>query len=374
MKKIYFNIRPNSRERMWDTIYYAKELCNVILPEVKQQSSIKVYKKNKVSFVSKLKNIVANNSNLINKQAISGDLDSELLYMWGSFPKNSKKPYIVELDNPYSLTYYNIDSFYKNIEKIKEKLRLAKGITYLSEASKNHTLELLGNEFESKSNVLYPYMNTNYKNNNRDKNVINFIFVGLNLRGKGGIELLEAFNHVKNKNIKLTFISNVDEEIRDNYSEDERIIFLPPQPREKLLKEIYPQMDVFLFPTFYESFGVVLLEALSFGMGIVTTDVYATPEIVKNGMNGRLLHHPILKPSVLNNKKIINCVDLRIKEFHFRYLENGEFYFSLYNELKLSIEEAVDKYQQWQISSIDIFEEKFASKIWFNNFSGIIKN
>lgn len=373
MKKLFFNIRPNSRERMWDTVKQATNCCNVVLPNVQQQSSITIHKKKKFSFVSKLKNLISNNSNLLNEQKIANDKDSDLLYLWGSFPKNTTKNFIIELDNPYSLTYYNKYSFNKNIEKIKARLRKAKGITYLSEASKNHTLELLGKEFESKSRVSYPFMNRNYKKNSRKTDVINFIFVGLNGRGKGADELLEAFIAIDNEKIRLTFISDLSDDKIIQYQKDTRITILPPQTREKLLNEIYPKMDVMVFPSFYESFGVVLLEALSYGMGIITVNTYATPEIVKSNYNGKLLHHPIIKPSKLNDISIINCVDFRNKEFYKRYLENNEFYYSLYSELKQSIEEAEKKYKSWQKNSVILFDEKFSPEVWIDNFSGIIE-
>ena len=373
-KKIYFNIRSNSRERMWDTTKYTSIIYDVLLPlEVQQQGSIKIYKKaNRPSVVSKLKNEIS--KKIINKQKvdISKANGTDLIYMWGAFPKNCDKPFIIELDNPYSLAYYHIDNFHKNIEKIKQNLRKAQKITYLSQTCMNHTLELLGSEFQEKSFVNYPYMEENYKKNNRDKNIINFVFVGLNSRGKGGDELLEAFYHIKEENTRLTFISNVDDNIKIKYQNDSRITILPPQPREKLLNEIYPKMDIMVFPSFYESFGVVLLEALSFGMGIITMNTYATPEIVQDGYNGRLLHHPILKPTVLNAQEVINCVDLKIAGFHDRYLKNDEFYYGLYTELKEAIDEASSEYQRWQENSLELFHEKFSPKKWQENFKNII--
>ena len=293
--------------------------------------------------------------------------------MWGAFPKNTDQKFIVELDNPYSLAYYHIDNFKKQLETIKQNLRKAQKITYLSEACMNHSLELLGKEFEDKSFVTYPYMEENYKKNNRDENIINFVFVGLNSRGKGGDELLEAFYNTTDKNTRLTFISNVSDAKKAKYQDDSRINILPPQPREKLLNEIYPKMDIMIFPSFYESFGVVLLEALSFGMGIITLNTYATPEIVQNNFNGKLLHHPILNPTILNGKEVINCVDLRIKGFHERYLKNEEFYYGLYTELKLSIEEANLNYKTWQENSIKLFNDKFSPTIWQENFKKILE-
>ena len=374
MKQVYFNIRPHSRERMWDTIKYANKVCNVLTSnDIKQHSSIATYNKFQTSLISKLKYEVS--KYLLNFQKIDNmqTKDADLLYLWGAFPKNSDKPFIVELDNPYSLAYYHIDNFKNQKEKIKSNLKRAKKIVYMSEACKNHSLELFGKEFEKKSFINYPYMQENYKKNKRDENIINFIFVGLDYKRKGGDELLEAFYHTKNRNFRLTFISNVSDEIKAKYQNDTRINILPPQPREKLLNEIYPKMDIMAFPSFHESFGVVLLEALSYGMGIITVNTYATPEIVKDKYNGRLLHHPIIKPILLNNTEIVNVVDLRIKEFYDRYLEHNEFYYGLYGELKNSINEAVDNYKIWQENSLDLFDRKFSPRVWIENFKKIIE-
>lgn len=373
-KKVYFNIRPTSRERMWDTPKHAHEVCEVLLPEgIQQQSSIKTYASS-TSLMSKIKYEAS--KKLINKQKIdsSVSVNADLLYMWGAFPKNSDKPFILELDNPYTPAYYHLENFKRNKEKIKVQLDKAYKITYLSETCKNHAIEIYGKDIEEKSFVNYPYMAENYKKNNRsDDEIINFIFVGLDSRRKGGDELLEAFTHTKCENIRLTFISNLSDEEKSKYQKDSRITILPPQPRVKLLNEIYPRMDVMVFPSFHESFGVVLLEALSFGMGIITLNTYATPEIVKNDYNGKLLHHPILKPTILNGKEVVNCVDLRIQDFHDRYLKHDEFYYGMYEELKSAIGEANSEYKKWQKNSLELFESKFSPTIWLNNFENIIK-
>ena len=373
-KFIYFNIRSHSRERMWDTIKYASEVCNVLTPNrIKQRSSIVTYNKFQTSLISKLKyevsKYVLNFQKIDKMQAKNADF----LYLWGAFPKNSDKPFIVELDNPYSLAYYHIDNFKRNKNKIISNLKKAKKIVYMSDACKNHSLELFGKEFEGKSFINYPYMQENYKKNKRNKNIINFIFVGLDYKRKGGNEVLESFYHIKNKNIKLTFISNVSNEIKAKYQNDTRINILPPQPREKLLNEIYPEMDIMVFPSFHESFGVVLLEALSYGMGIITVNTYATPEMVKDKYNGKLLHHPIIKPTLLNNTEIVNVVNLRIKEFYDRYLSYNEFYYGLYKELKEAINESVDNYKLWQENSLELFDKKFSPKVWIKNFTNIIE-
>jgi UDP-glucose:(heptosyl)LPS alpha-1,3-glucosyltransferase len=44
--------------------------------------------------------------------------------------------------------------------------------------------------------------------------------------------------------------------------------------------------DVFALPSAYESFGLVVLEALAFGIPVVATDVGVVPEVVVDGVNG----------------------------------------------------------------------------------------
>ncbi|WP_428737644.1 glycosyltransferase family 4 protein [Sulfurimonas sp.] len=374
MKNIYFNIRANSRERMWDTPKNAHPVCNVLLPKgIEQQSSIKTYN-NTSSFISKLKLEVS--KKLINQQKVDNQiaLQADCLYMWGAFPKDDKKPFILELDNPYTPAYYHIDNFKRNKQKIKDKLLKAQKITFMSNTCKNHAIELYGKEIEKKSFLNYPYMSDNIiKRKVKEDDIIDFVFVGFDYRRKGGSELLKAFSKVSAKNIRLTFISNIEDNIIHEYEDDTRIIFLPPQSRETLFDEIYPKSDVLILPSLHESFGVVLLEALSFGLGLICIDTYATSEIVENNFNGKLLHHPILKPTLLNGEKVINCVDIRIKDFSKQYLENDQFYYGMYKELINSIEEAIVNFKSWQENSVKLFHKRFAPDIWLENFENIIK-
>ena len=53
-------------------------------------------------------------------------------------------------------------------------------------------------------------------------------------------------------------------------------------------RDIFRTADIFVFPTFYhdECFPLVLLEAMQYGLPIVTTSEGGIPDMVENGVNG----------------------------------------------------------------------------------------
>ena len=63
-------------------------------------------------------------------------------------------------------------------------------------------------------------------------------------------------------------------------------------PRERLLKEVYSKCDIFLYPTFCDSFGYSLIDALVAKLPIVGTNLYAVPEVVEDGKNGFIIDIP----------------------------------------------------------------------------------
>jgi glycosyltransferase involved in cell wall biosynthesis len=44
--------------------------------------------------------------------------------------------------------------------------------------------------------------------------------------------------------------------------------------------------DIFVFPSLFEGFGLVITEAMSQGVPVITTDRTAGPDLIKDGENG----------------------------------------------------------------------------------------
>ncbi len=53
-------------------------------------------------------------------------------------------------------------------------------------------------------------------------------------------------------------------------------------------RKLFRESAVFLFPTYYEGMPVAILEAMSYGMGIVTTKVGGIPMLIRHNENGYL--------------------------------------------------------------------------------------
>lgn len=62
----------------------------------------------------------------------------------------------------------------------------------------------------------------------------------------------------------------------------------------------------FVFPSIWEGFGIVLAEAASYGLPIVTTDARAIPYLIKDGVNGILI-----PPG--NVEHLANAIDMLAK-------------------------------------------------------------
>ena len=61
--------------------------------------------------------------------------------------------------------------------------------------------------------------------------------------------------------------------------------YLGPMPHDKVLQEMR-KADVFIFPSLFEGFGMVITEAMSQGTPVIATDRTCAVDLIKNGENG----------------------------------------------------------------------------------------
>jgi glycosyltransferase involved in cell wall biosynthesis len=66
------------------------------------------------------------------------------------------------------------------------------------------------------------------------------------------------------------------------------VVCLGQTPREALLREM-SEADVFVFPSLFEGFALVILEAMAAGLPVITTPNTAGPDLIEDGKEGLIV-------------------------------------------------------------------------------------
>lgn len=75
----------------------------------------------------------------------------------------------------------------------------------------------------------------------------------------------------------------------DNFHLEKQVYFLGSRPYEKLRK-YYCSADCLILPSYYESFGLVAVEALACGVPVIVPRLGVFPRLITSGRNGLLFH------------------------------------------------------------------------------------
>jgi glycosyltransferase involved in cell wall biosynthesis len=116
---------------------------------------------------------------------------------------------------------------------------------------------------------------------------LRFIFAGqLSLR-KGIPGLLEAWQKAALRDAELELVGPWQLAEGRRASLPQGVTCRPPCSAEEL-RERYRAADVFVFPSFFEGFGLVLLEAMACGLPAIATEATAGPDVMTEAC-GRLI-------------------------------------------------------------------------------------
>lgn len=148
-------------------------------------------------------------------------------------------------------------------------------------------------KIQRKMQLLYPGVSLPKRFMSKDWQSLNLLFVGHDFLRKGGHWALESFRTFsrKNKNVRLTIISrNVPDKYQRMMKELPGVFWHKEMSPKALDNQIYPSHNVLLFPTRYEAFGLTILEAMSHGLTVISTDIGAIPEMIRSNKEGFLIH------------------------------------------------------------------------------------
>ena len=146
---------------------------------------------------------------------------------------------------------------------------------------------------------------------------------------KKGVEnLVNCWNKINDKNWKLDIVGPCNDEsyylkIQSLAQNNLKIRFLKPIYTFKEKKKLFKNYDLLILPSFNENFGMVILEALSRGLPVLTTENTPWIDIKRNnsgwfisgGYNNLLLElKKIFKLNIFSfRKKSINALNLARK-------------------------------------------------------------
>lgn len=131
--------------------------------------------------------------------------------------------------------------------------------------------------------------NNTMASSNPPKDHVLIGFIAKDFIGKGGPFLLEAYKkiHAKYPDTKLIIIGSkpaISQKTCLQYN-IEWINFIE---RTQLLEQYFCKLDIFAYPSLFDGFPLVVLEALSFGIPLLLSDFYALPEMIGNGSAGEI--------------------------------------------------------------------------------------
>lgn len=208
--------------------------------------------------------------------------DIDLIHSTSSFLIKNEMPWVVELEHASSFVGFEVGKLEK-VKHIVEKYLSSdhcKRIMPWTKAGERSLHSALNvRKFKNKIEVIYPAMAPlNVKKKKHDE--LNLLFISYMFFNKGGKEVLEACDALSNEyDFNLTMISEVPNEYKKQYPQFNYV--KPALPRKVILEKYFSTADIFVLPSYMDTFGMVYLEAMSAGIPVVASNVFALPEMLE---------------------------------------------------------------------------------------------
>lgn len=221
---------------------------------------------------------------------------SDLIYSMGGTLLKTRQPWVVDVEHVAGFSNF-YEKVLVNNKKTVEKILLSencKKILPWSFAAKKTIEDFFKNgKINEKTEVVYPAVPE--RNIKKSKGgPVRLLFIGRTFYEKCGPQLLGAFERISKKyDAELTMVTNPPQTYARKYGKNKNIIFVEPnRSREELVRDFYSNADIYVMPSFVDTFGGVFLESMGCSLPVITTDIYASPEIVENGKSGILIEAP----------------------------------------------------------------------------------
>ena len=187
---------------------------------------------------------------------------------------------------------------YRKVRDILNDINCKKIIAW-TDACRNNIIELFPDIVE-KVVTIYPAVKVpTQKKVKSDK--IRLLFVARYFEHKGGNEIIKIFDKITKKyeNVEATIVSDIPKDVFEEYNYNPRLRLIDLVDQEYLYNHIYPEADLLVYPGTSDSFGFAMLEAMSFGIPVITKPGFARDEIIWDGCNGIITED--IEKSIIDN-------------------------------------------------------------------------
>lgn len=279
-----------------------KELINYPPKNVKYNVNIIPNTKYNNVFMKYVKTAITKTQGILRlPRMMHARTDSDIIHSTRGVLMTNKKPWVVDVEMAGSFVgLINWNSLKKPLTRYLISKYLSspwcKKILPYSYAAKKNIEEWIDcKKFKDKIEVVHPAYHTT-KVNREQSDEVTFSFIcrtspdPLDFYIKGGHDLLKAFQILNKKydNIRLKVKGTIPQHLRKNLR---NVTFTEENlPREKFYEEFLYKPDVYVQPTLVDTFAIAVVEAMSVGLPVVATNMFAMPEIIKEGHNGFLIN------------------------------------------------------------------------------------
>lgn len=227
-----------------------------------------------------------------------------------------KKPVIIHVHGACFKEYYNdMNKLMRNY--CNYVFNKADKIIVLSEQWKKFFLQIVNeNKISIVANFVFLPKNDKFKK--KENNILNILFLGRLGERKGTYDLIKSTKLLKDNDININLIlagdGNIEEckrLINENGLNDRVEItgWIEKSEKEKYLKNA----DIVVLPSYYESFGLSLIEAMSYKIPVIGTWGGEVKEVIRNGIDGILINPGNIEEISEKIEILVNNKELRYK-------------------------------------------------------------
>lgn len=205
-----------------------------------------------------------------------------------------------------------IDIFLFSVYSILFKLKKTHVIA-ISKPVENHVIHTL-KQPKSRSFLLYNAIPSNEEKLEKPQNrTIQLLFVGRLVKQKSVDTLLRAIAILKNENFNLTIVGNGNlrvslETLSKELKVENKVDFVGQQ---KNINPYFQNADIFVLPSIWEGFGIVILEAFRSKVTVIASNIEGPAELIQHSKNGLLFnvndHEDLAEKlySLIKNKSLL---------------------------------------------------------------------